>query len=162
MAWTVGRGAAVYTPKSLRFYDFIVLFLSNRWLWKCPTGIQLAFYNQFLSANHLDVGVGSGYYLAHCDLRSGQRLALLDLDPHCLEYAKARLAGRPVELETRVADVLAPIDWDKARFDSIALFFLLHCVPGAMVEKALALDHLAALLNPSGTLYGATILGCGT
>lgn len=33
----VEAGQAVYTNRALGAYDFIVLGLSNRFLWKCPT-----------------------------------------------------------------------------------------------------------------------------
>jgi hypothetical protein len=35
---------------------------------------------------------------------------------------------------------------------------LLHCLPGAIPDKAVAFEHAAAALAPGGTLFGATIL----
>ena len=56
-------GQAVYSPFVLTLYDMGVLGLSCRWLWRCPASILLAHYQQNISDNHLDVGVGSGYFL---------------------------------------------------------------------------------------------------
>ena len=65
LADDVRAGQAVYSPRVLRTYDLFVLGLSNRLIWKCPTKKLLAFYNEHVSGNHLDVGVGTGYFL-HC------------------------------------------------------------------------------------------------
>ena len=78
----VESGQAVYTTRVLKLYDFVVLGVSNRFIWKCPTPQQLQHYEQHLSVNHLDVGVGSGYFLDHCRFPSTPpRVALLDLNP---------------------------------------------------------------------------------
>jgi len=60
----IHAGQAIYTPRMLYFYDLRVLAASNRWIWKCPTSRLLAHYDRHVSGNHLDVGVGSGYFLA--------------------------------------------------------------------------------------------------
>ena len=49
-----------------------------------------------------------------------------------------------------------------ARYDSIALFYLLHCLPGTMADKARVFAHLKPHLAPGGVLFGATVLGDGT
>ncbi|MDJ0799996.1 MAG: hypothetical protein QNJ51_24845 [Calothrix sp. MO_167.B12] len=56
-------GAAIYSKSLLLIYDFFVLGLSNTFCWQCPTKLILNFYNQHISDKHLDVGVGSGYFL---------------------------------------------------------------------------------------------------
>ncbi|MGJ0512633.1 hypothetical protein [Methylocystis sp.] len=38
----IHAGQAVYTPNMLAIYDVLVLGLSNRWIWKCPTPRLLA------------------------------------------------------------------------------------------------------------------------
>lgn len=156
------QGAAVYTQRSLRLYDLVVLGLSNRLAWRCATARQLAFFDAHFSDNHLDVGVGSGYYTANCRYPGQpQRLALMDLNPDCLAFAKARMARRGIDVSLHTADVLAPINWQDRRFRSISAFFLLHCLPGTMADKVAALRHLASLLEPGGVVYGTTILGAG-
>ena len=54
----VAAGQAVYTKRTLAVYDFMVLGVSNRFLWKCPSQRLEEHYNQHVTANHLDVGVG--------------------------------------------------------------------------------------------------------
>ena len=56
-------GTAAYSKPLLSIYDLWVLGFSNTFVWRCRTSIILAFYNQHVSGNHLDVGVGTGYYL---------------------------------------------------------------------------------------------------
>ena len=48
----VAAGQAVYDKRTLAIYDLLVLGLSNRWIWRCPTPVQLDHYNNNLSANH--------------------------------------------------------------------------------------------------------------
>lgn len=151
-------GAAVYSPWVLKLYDAWVLGISNRWAWRCSTGgVLLPFYREHLGRSHLDVGVGTGYYLAHADLGE-RRVSLLDLNPNSLHAAAARMGKPPAGLYAQ--DVLQPLTaLVGRRFDSISLFYLLHCLPGTLADKAPAIAGLAAQLDERGVLYGATILG---
>ena len=36
---------------------------------------------------------------------------------------------------------------------------VIHCLPGPMSRKALAIRNIADVLSPTGTFFGATILG---
>lgn len=151
-------GAAVYSPLTLKLYDFVVLNFSNRYAWKCSTDqVLLPFFQQHLGQRHLDVGVGTGYYLAKTEFKVSQELALLDLNDSSLKMAAER-AGRPCDLF--LGDIMKPnpLQSDRA-FDSISLFYLYHCLPGTMEEKAAALANLSPYLAPGGVMYGATILG---
>jgi len=154
-------GAAVYSPLVLKIYDAWVLGVSNHYAWQCPTrSVLLPFFQQHLSANHLDIGVGTGYYLANSRLHQGQKLALLDVNRNSLASASARVAP-PVQPQLIQEDILQPRGaLGQRQFDSISLFYLLHCLPDSMAQKAdvvfdLARQHLTA----DGTLYGATIMG---
>jgi len=62
----VVAGQAVYSKRVLGNYDLVVLGLSNRFLWRCPTERLLEHYNRHVTENHLDVGVGTGYFLDNC------------------------------------------------------------------------------------------------
>jgi SAM-dependent methyltransferase len=152
-------GAAVYSPFALKVYDLWVLGISNRWAWQCPThSVLLPFYRRYIGARHLDVGVGTGFYLQHAGFDERQSVALLDLNENSLRAASDRL-GRP-DTELFVQDVMQPLSGLAGKsYDSIALFYLLHCLPGAMADKARVFDHLKQHLADSGVLYGATILG---
>lgn len=56
-------GQAVYSSINLKLYDLIVLGISNRFIWRCPTRDILALYDTHVTDDHLDVGVGTGWYL---------------------------------------------------------------------------------------------------
>src|SRR4030095_13595292 len=89
---SAAAGAAIYTRQLLSVYDLAVIKVSNQLAWRCPAQLTLSFYNQHLSANHLEVGVGTGYYLDLCRFPSSTpRLVLLDLNPNSLHIATQRL-----------------------------------------------------------------------
>jgi SAM-dependent methyltransferase len=81
---------------------------------------------------------------------------LLDPNPKVLAHASRRLVA--MEPTTVEADVLKPLPVD-GRFDSAALNFVLHCLPGPQSSKASAIRHIAAVLEPDGVLFGGTVLG---
>jgi SAM-dependent methyltransferase len=151
-----GAGHAIYTPGFLAIYDALVLGFFGPVVWRCPTGRLVAHYTRHVGRRHLDVGPGTGYFLAHARLPAGARVLLLDPNPHVLARAVARLAPlRPAAIQ---ADVLDPLPL-AGRFDSVALNYVLHCLPGPMARRAPAIRNLAALLDPDGVLFGATVLG---
>src|SRR5262245_12995142 len=156
----VRAGQALYTKPVLAVYDLAVLGGSCRLLWRCPARHILALYDRAVSANHLDAGVGTGYFLDRCRFPAPHpRLGLLDLNPNPLPLAARRLARyRP---EVYRANVLEPIAIEAPRFDSVGMSCLLHCLPGTIRSKAVTIDYLRALLNPGGGIFGATLLGRG-
>jgi 2-polyprenyl-3-methyl-5-hydroxy-6-metoxy-1,4-benzoquinol methylase len=151
---------AVYTKRTLRAYDFVVLGVSNRLIWKCPTSRLLEHYNKYVTANHIDVGVGTGYFLDHCRYPSARpRVALMDLNQDTLDFASRRIARyRP---ETYRRNVLEPIVTDAPKFDSAGINYLLHCLPGVIESKAVACDHVRELMRPDAVLFGSTLLRAG-
>jgi SAM-dependent methyltransferase len=158
----VAAGHAFYTRRSLKVYDKAILGWFSRVAWRCPAHHVVAHYDRHVSANHLDVGVGTGYFLDHCRFPAAPgelRLALADISTASLDVASARL-GR-FDPEILEANVLEPIVYTGPRFDSIGLNYLLHCLPGPMSAKAKALDHLTELANPGATVFGATLLHDG-
>jgi hypothetical protein len=157
---TAHAGQAVYTPAFLALYDWYVLGLSNTWAWRCPTRYLQTWYDQHVSANHLDVGVGTGYFLDHCHFPSpSPAITLLDMNPATLRTASRRLHRyRP---RTQEANVLQPLQLEGRGFDSIGLNFLLHCLPGSFAEKGVVFAHLKPWLNAGGVMFGSTILGKG-
>ena len=143
-------------------YDLAILGYLPRLAWRCPAGQIVDHYNGHVSANHLDVGVGTGFFLDRCTFPAPPqraRLALMDLSTSCLDVASKRVARFDPELIE--ANVLEPIAYDGPRFDSIGLNYVLHCLPGEIGSKAIALDHLIALANPGARLFGATLLHDG-
>ena len=148
-----------YSKTTLAFYDFWVLGISNRFIWKCPTSGLLALYNRRASSNHLDCGVGTGFYLDRCSLPANPRVVLVDLNPEPLRRTARRI--RRYHPRTYLRSVLEPLAIEEERFDSIGLNYLLHCLPGDIRAKGVVFDHVAAYLNPGGTLFGSTLLHGG-
>ncbi len=158
------RSDEIYSSAILRAYDLWVLGVSNRWAWRCPTRRLLDAYNRHVGDRHLEVGVGTGYFIDRCAFPHGSptRLTLVDRNPSCLAWAGRRV-GRHAP-QAVPADALQPMP-DEVRqgepFDSAALNYLLHCLPGPMPAKAAAVRHAAACVKPGGVVFGATILGQG-
>ncbi len=152
----VEAGQKVYTPWTLKAYDAVVLGFSNRFLWRCPTHLLEDMYARNVSNKHVDLGVGTGYFLDKVRWPGAQpEILLVDLNPHSLKAAATRI-GR-YSPSTQVANVLEPLSIDE-RFDSAGLCYLLHCLPGSIGEKAVVFDHVNAILSPGATVFGATIL----
>jgi SAM-dependent methyltransferase len=151
---------AVYTPARLALYDPIILGFSCRFLWRCPKHRFLELYNRHVGARHLDVGVGTGYFLDHCAFPV-ERPAITLLDPSgpCLAKAARRLDRYSPRVVR--ASVLEPLDLGEAQFDSVALNGVLHCLPGTMEEKAAVFRNLRPVVAEGGVLFGSTILGQG-
>lgn len=154
------QGQAAFTKTVLAVYDALVLGLTCHFIWRCPNQRVLASYQKNLSNNHLEVGVGTGFFLDHSVFPTSQpRLALLDLNTNCLERTARRIAR--YQPETYQADLLKPINIHADSFDSIGLNYVLHCLPGALPAKGIAFAHLKTLLKPGGVLFGATVLHAG-
>jgi len=152
----VERGQAAYSSTVLRNYDWMVLGLSNRLLWRCPTAELRRLYDRNVSDRHLDVGVGTGYFLDKATWPVGNpAITLVDLNPNSLDAAARRIARYAPR--TVAANALAPLP-PLGPFDSAGLCYLLHCLPGAIAEKAAVFDHLRPALAPGARVFGATIL----
>jgi hypothetical protein len=150
-------GAGVYGRAGLKLYDAGVLGFSNRLVWRCPSSRILAHYQANISASHLDVGVGTGYFLDRVRFPvPAPRLGLLDLNGNSLTHTARRLIRYSPEMYR--ADVLAPIGIEIEPFGSIGLNYLLHCLPGPLTRKAAAFDNLGPLLRRGGTIFGGTVL----
>jgi len=151
-------GYRIYNRTTLRFYDFLVHGISNRWFWNCPTRELQAWMDQHATDNHLDVGVGTGYFLDRSrKLSSQSRVGLLDANRQCLDATSARIARyHPEVYERDLADDLAGLC---EPFDSLSLMYVIHCLPGDPKFRNLLLDNCKKLVLPRGCLFGATILG---
>ncbi|MGL0936166.1 class I SAM-dependent methyltransferase [Vibrio vulnificus] len=152
-------GQAVYSKKVLSIYDIWVLGVSNSYFWKCPTRFISEQFSMFVSSNHLDVGVGSGYYLKNFLPQSTRRIALLDLNQNSLDATSKAI--NHLQPEVYCGDVLEPIEVNIDKFDSISINYLLHCLPGNISDKSIMFNNLKNHLNDSGILFGSTILGKG-
>jgi len=153
---SVAAGQAVYSPLVLSVYDVLVLGFSNHALWRCPTAELRALYDRNVSARHLDIGVGTGYYLDHARWPvPAPAITLLDLNANSLAAAAHRIAR--YSPRTVTADAFAPLA-ELGPFDSVGLCYLLHCLPGAIPSKSVVFDHFRPLLAPGARVFGATIV----
>jgi 2-polyprenyl-3-methyl-5-hydroxy-6-metoxy-1,4-benzoquinol methylase len=154
---SVEAGQAIYTQRTLPFYDLVVLGISNKFIWQCPTQLLIEHYNRDITANHLDVGVGTGYFLDRCQFPSSTpRIALMDLNTNALEFAAQRLVR--YQPERYYQNVLEPITLEAKKFDSVGINYLLHCLPGSIESKSIAFDYLRAMMNPNAVIFGSTLL----
>lgn len=154
----VERGHAAYTKRSLALYDWWVLGFSNKRIWKCPTEKILEIYRSHISDNHLEVGVGTGYFLKHTLPEGKPRVGLLDINRDCLDRAYRVIADTRPEIYQE--DVLDPLDFSVPEYDSIAINYLLHCLPGRLeLKMGEVLDNLIPVLKNDGVVFGSTILG---
>jgi Methyltransferase domain len=148
-----------YTRDRLSLYDLVLQIISPA-LWGCSAARVVRFYDEHVSGNHLEVGVGTGYFLDHCRFPvARRRLVVMDSNPDPIEHASRRLRRyAPAPLQ---ANVMKPIPFDGEKFDSIGINHVVHCLPGTMREKGVAFQNLKALMNDGAVLFGATVLGQG-
>src|SRR6266536_2977312 len=107
----------VYTPARLALYDLFILGFSCRFVWRCPKRHFLALYDRYASARHLDVGVGTGYFLDRCRFPAERpQITLLDLSEACLSKASRRLARYAPRVVK--ANVLGPLRLRRAERSS--------------------------------------------
>ena len=156
----VSAGQAVYDGRMLRIYDLAVLGLSCSVIWRCPKARLQSLYDEHVGAAHVDVGVGTGYFLDHARWPVERpRVALVDMNPNCLEYTADRI--RRYNVTTHRANALESLPLPSSAFDSASANFLLHCMPGSISEKAVLFDQLAAAVRPGGVVFGSTLLSSG-
>lgn len=145
---------------SLQFYDLVLYHFVSKHAWGCSTALLDAHYAQHVSANHLEVGVGTGYLLDRVRFPTPTpRLTLMDFSASCLEKTGKRVARYQPQAVRQ--NILQPVTADLEKFDSIAINYVLHCVPGSFREKGIAFAHLKPLLNEGGVLFGSTVLAKG-
>ena len=148
-------GQKDYGPFLLSIYDWWVLRFMANYVWRSPIPPYLDRYASLVGARHLDIGPGSGYFLDH-GAPAGTDITLLDPNTDVLDHCAKRLARfDPTTVE---ADALKPLPVD-GEYHSIAMSFVLHCLPGPMENKARAARNAAAVLSEDGVLFGGTLLG---
>jgi len=157
----VKAGQQVYSPLLLAGYDLFVLRFSNRFAWRCPWTRLLAAYDRHVGARHLDIGVGTGFFLDRCRWPvDSPQITLLDLNPNSLARAAGRI--RRYAPRTVQASALEPLPLGDEQFESVGLNFLLHCLPGPIEEKTrTVVQGVKPHLAPGAVFFGSTILGRG-
>ncbi|KAL8974150.1 MAG: hypothetical protein Q9197_001615 [Variospora fuerteventurae] len=159
------RGAAIYSQSwLLTIYDWWVLGIVSTYAWACsvPNYTLPWFRRNVRQGQHLDIGVGTGYYLAQTDL-TGVQVTLADLNQDALDATKDRLVaeGKVKAEDTRclLHDITRPLPPSCPKFNSMSLYYLLHCMPGPVPAKTAIFSHLKHNLTPDGVISGASILG---
>jgi SAM-dependent methyltransferase len=156
----VVAGQAIYNRVTLAAYDVGVLGLSCRLVWRCPKAEMLAGYNRNVGARHLELGVGTAYFLDRCRFPDARpRVTLVDLNPTVLTVAAARISRYQPQVIR--ANVLEPLPVPAGGYDSVGMNFLLHCLPGDWPAKGAVFAHAATALRPGGRVFGGTILADG-
>jgi|688.fasta_scaffold607307_2 ubiquinone/menaquinone biosynthesis C-methylase UbiE len=152
------EAAEVYSHFLLTIYDSFVLSFVCPLIWRCPKSKILSIYNRHASDFHLDIGVGTGYFLDRCKFPTiSPEITLLDLSKNCLDRTANRIQRYQPAL--CMADILEPLELGSKKFDSVALNYVLHCLPGSIEDKAKVFENIKPFLNPSAVVFGATVLG---
>ena len=138
-------------------YDLgLYRFVTDR-LWQCPTRYLLDGYADNLSSRHLELGVGSGYFLARTLCRDASRsLMLVDLNRRSLNKAAVRL--RRYEPGTHRQDILEPFPAELSGYGSVGMNYVLHCIPGSIAGNRRLFQHVHSALGAGGVFFGATLL----
>ena len=129
-------GQSEYTRLLLNLYDPLVLGPIARFVWRCPTTGLVERYRRHIRGRHLDVGPGTGYFLERSGLPAGSSVTILDPNRNVLRHCSRRLPQ--FDVTAAEADVLKPLPV-AGPFDSVA--------------------NVAAILAPTGVLFGASVLG---
>ncbi|MDH3336138.1 MAG: class I SAM-dependent methyltransferase [Rhodospirillaceae bacterium] len=153
-------GAAVYSNLLLSIYDLEVLMFELQYIFKCPLKKEMDFFNENVSGTHLDVGVGTGYFLDKCNFPVAKpTVHLIDLNANTLRKTSKRIRRyKPAQYQ---CNVMEPIQADLPLFESISAINFLHCLPGTMLEKEIVIRNLKPFLQDGGVFFGATVLGQG-
>jgi len=156
----VAAGAAVYSKFLLSIYDIEVLMFELPYIFRCPLGTVRDFFNRNISGIHLDVGVGTGYFLDKCKFPvENPTIHLMDLNPNTLEKTSNRI--QRYEPVSHQCNVLEPIQEKLPMFDSVSAMNFLHCLPGTMLSKETAIRNLEPFIIEGGVFFGITVLGEG-
>ncbi|KAL7626463.1 hypothetical protein AAE478_003235 [Parahypoxylon ruwenzoriense] len=158
-----------YTPSYLiKWYDFHVIRFNLPFLWRCSVdSVLFPFFCENFSRRHLDCGVATGWFPTTAlsrpfRINARHELTLLDYNEDALETAKDRVLSKTTNttVKTVAADITAPLPkaLRGAKFDSISMFNLFHCVPGG-VSKLRAFGTYKHLLADGGVLVGCSVLG---
>ncbi|KAL8938875.1 MAG: hypothetical protein Q9216_003658 [Gyalolechia sp. 2 TL-2023] len=161
------RGAEVYSRfRLLAIYDWWVLGIVSSLAWACSVrSFTVPWCRRSIrKGEHLDIGVGTGFCLTRADL-TGVKLTLVDLNQDSLDTTKRRLVdqGKAKAEETRclLHDITRPLPPSCPKFNSVSLYYLLHCMPGPVAAKTAVFAHLKHSMTPDGVISGTSVLGKG-
>lgn len=150
-------GQMFFSTMSHRLYDTGLYKFVTGSIWRCPTALLLDNYADNISNNHLEVGVGSGYFLQRTLCAEFlDRLLLSDLNRRCLAKSGARLAAfAPEMLEHNIQQ---PLPISARGFKSVGMNYVLHCIPGRFSRNQAIFQNVHAALEEEGVFFGATLI----
>lgn len=160
----------LYSPSNLRRYRRLVVGLSHRLAWKVDNSRILGLYAVYLAPIHLEVGPADGHFLLNSPPPAGpsgepvsvalRQIHLMDLNDGPLNHCAPRLAEHGQAITYRHDALAAPWPLPDASMGSVAMFHVLHCVPGkSLRHKANAFSEAARVLSEGGAFIGSTLLG---
>ncbi|KAK2596152.1 hypothetical protein QQS21_006429 [Conoideocrella luteorostrata] len=153
------KSKELYKTRRLLIYDYWVLGIVSTWAWGCPTAAYpLPQFRANIGKNHLDIGIGTGYYLRKGKIPSTTKITLMDIEKTALDFALKR-CGRP-DARGMVADILKPLPTQE-KYDSISMYYLLHCIPASIEEKCSIFSHIKDNMTPDGVIHGANVVAKG-
>ncbi|KHN97630.1 uncharacterized protein MAM_04645 [Metarhizium album ARSEF 1941] len=153
------KTAELYKTRRLLVYDYWVLGIVSTYAWGCPTSqYPLPQFRANVGKNHLDIGIGTGYYLRKGRLPATTRVTLVDIEKTALEFGLKR-CGRS-DARGIVADILKPLPVDD-KFDSVSMYYLLHCIPATVEDKCGIFSHIRNNMTSDGVIHGATVVARG-
>jgi hypothetical protein len=159
-ALKIKRSQRFFNKGSLFFYDFLLYGVISKYAWGSSVRRLDSHYRKYVSLNHLEIGVGTGFLLNRVVFDSAHpRLALMDLNRECLETTRLKVSRYAPE--TYVQNLLEPVQHRIERFDSIGINYVMHCIPGGFKDKGTVFTHLQPLLSEQGVLFGTTVLSEG-
>lgn len=150
-------GQLFFSTMSHHLYDLGLYRFVSPFIWRCSTKRLMDNYVENISHNHLEIGVGSGYFLEHTLCADFlQRLVLLDLNRRCLSKSEKRL--RAFAPRMRHHNILSPLDRSETKHSSVGMNYVLHCIPGAFSTNERIFTHIHSVLEDGGVFFGATLL----
>jgi len=150
-------GQMFFSTMSHRLYDTGLYKFVTGSIWRCPTALLLDNYADNISNNHLEVGVGSGYFLRRTLCADYlDRLMLSDLNRRCLAKSSSKLAAfAPITLRHNIQRAFP----DNVRgFSSVGMNYVLHCIPGRFSANQAIFQNVHAALDKGGVFFGSTLI----
>lgn len=145
-----------YPLLTLRLSDWWQRAIIQRFFWRCPAlPVRLAFYRQHLSARHLDIFPGYGFYPKHC--MTVRQLSLMDSHPTRLDLSRRSIGPARID-QLIVHDFCQPLPTVlHQRFESVSLFDVLQQLPYDRAGIMNLLTDISRLLTPQGGICGTLL-----
>lgn len=150
-------GQLFFSSMSHYLYDIGLYRFVTQKIWRCPRSRLMDNYVENISDNHLEIGVGSGFFLQHTLCADFvRRLVLLDLNRRCLSKSAARL--KLFAPQTHQHNILEPFEASEDGFTSVGMNYVLHCIGGSFQRNQCIFRHVQSQLVDGGVFFGATLV----